>query len=131
MLSFSQIDKRIKGLMEDLDGDLWRTILEELNPPTSFPKPETVHDLCFRDSKALAGYVPDLKAIMKANSPKSLSPEEIAALRSLKGIFNFSARLPVIILSLGDYRDNQNLIDVYNGYRQTLKDIDDYLALTA
>ncbi|MDR1487005.1 MAG: hypothetical protein LBT62_03265 [Deltaproteobacteria bacterium] len=130
MLTFQQLDKRIKGLIEDLDGDLWRTILAELNPPDEFPKAQSVHDLCFRDAKALAGYVPDLRAIMKAASPKSLSPQELEALKSLKGLFNFSARLPVMLLTLQDYKDHQNLIDVYNGYRQTLKEIDDYLLLT-
>ncbi|MDR3134737.1 MAG: hypothetical protein LBU69_01435, partial [Deltaproteobacteria bacterium] len=65
MLTFSQLEKRLRLLMEDLDGEYWPSLLEQLNPPESFPKPETVHDLCFRDSKALAGYIPDLRAIMR------------------------------------------------------------------
>jgi hypothetical protein len=129
MLTFAQLNSRLTGLMEDLDGGLWTGLLEDLNPPEGFPKPETVHEMCFRDAKAVAGYIPDLRAIIKANSPKSLPPSEAAALRSLKGLLNFAARLPVIILTMSDYQDNQNLIDLYNGYRQTLKEIDEYLAL--
>ncbi|MDR2367152.1 MAG: hypothetical protein LBF58_03440 [Deltaproteobacteria bacterium] len=129
MLTFEKIEKRLKLLLEDLDGDFWASILEQLNPPENFPKPETVHDLCFRDSKALAGYVPDVRAVMRSIPPKSLPAEELAALRSIRGILNFSARLPVLILYYPDYRENENLINVYNGYRQTLKEMDDYLAL--
>ncbi|MDR2387080.1 MAG: hypothetical protein LBE80_05775 [Deltaproteobacteria bacterium] len=129
MLSFSQLDKRLRLLMEDLDGEYWTSILEQLNPPEKFPKHELVHDLCFRDAKALAGYIPDLRATMRNNAPKSLSEEEILALRSVRGILNFSARLPVLILLFPQYVDNENLINVYNGYRQTLKELDEYLAL--
>ncbi|MDR2443642.1 MAG: hypothetical protein LBE31_09000 [Deltaproteobacteria bacterium] len=129
MLSFAQLKDRLEGLMENLDGELWTEILSQLNPPESFPKPETVHDMCFRDAKALAGYVPDLRAVIRKTSPKGLQIEEKKALISLKAIFNFAARLPVLILTIESYRDNQPLIDLYNGYRQTLKEIDDYLAL--
>ncbi|MDR2302911.1 MAG: hypothetical protein LBF38_12870 [Deltaproteobacteria bacterium] len=131
MLSFATIEKRLKLLLEDLDGEYWTSILDQLNPPENFPKHELVHDLCFRDSKALAGYIPDLRATMRSSPPKSLPSEEVLALRSLRGLLNFSARLPVLILLFPQYRDNENLINVYNGYRQTLKEIDEYLALTA
>jgi hypothetical protein len=129
MLTFSQLESRLTGLMEDLDGELWAGLLEGLNPTDGFPNPDTVHEMCFRDAKAVAGYVPDLRAVMKANSPKGLPPAEAAALRGLKGLLNFAARLPVILLSMPDYHGNQNLIDLYNGYRQTLKELDEYLAL--
>ena len=129
MLTFAQLNSRLTGLLEDLDGELWTGILEGLNPPGAFPSDETIHEMCFRDAKALAGYIPDLRAIIKANSPKRLDASEIAALRSLKGLLNLAARLPVIILSIPDYKDNENLINVYNGYRQTLKEIDEYLAM--
>jgi hypothetical protein len=127
MLTFNQLEKRLKFLLEDLDGDFWASILEQLNPPGNFPKSETVHDLCFRDSKALAGYIPDLRTIMVKTSPKSLQNEELTSLRSIRGLLNFAARIPVLILLHPDYRDNENLINVYNGYRQTLKELDDYL----
>jgi hypothetical protein len=129
MLTLTQLSGRLIGLLEDLDGELWASILAELDPPGSLPKAETVHEMCFRDSKALAGYIPDLRAIMKSRSPKSLEASEAAALRSLKGLLNLAARLPVLTLTMPDYHDNQNLIDLYNGYRQTLKEIDEYLAL--
>lgn len=129
MLTFAQLASRLTGLMEDLDGGLWTDLLSSLNPPGALPKPETVHEMCFRDAKAVAGYIPDLRAVIKANSPKSLQPSEAAAARSLKGLLNFAARLPVLILSIPGYHDNQNLIDLYNGYRQTLAEIDEYLSL--
>jgi hypothetical protein len=115
--------------MEDLDGELWTSMLERLNPPDELPEPETVHDMCFRDAKALAGYVPDLRSMIKARSAKALPPEEMAALHAIRGILNFSARIPVLLLAMPDYKAHQNLIDLYNGYRSTLKEIDDYLAL--
>ncbi|MDR0622206.1 MAG: hypothetical protein LBJ61_10070 [Deltaproteobacteria bacterium] len=128
MLTFSKIEKRLRLLLEDLDGEFWTNLLERLNPPENFPKTETVHDLCFRDAKALAGYVPDLRAVMRNNLPKDLPEEEVAALRAVRGLLNFSARIPVLILYYPDYRENENLINVYNGYRQTLRELDDYLA---
>lgn len=129
MLTFAQLQSRLSGLMEDLDGEVWTSLLERLNPPDEMPRPETVHDMCFRDAKALVGYVPDLRAVIKSRSPKTLSPEELAALHAVRGVLNFSARIPVLLLSLPDYRGHQALIDLYNGYRSTLKEIDDYLAL--
>ena len=129
MLTFAQLESRLTGLMEDLDGELWTGLLAGLNPPGELPKPETVHDMCFRDAKALAGYIPDLRAVIKANSPKALPASEMEALRALKGLLNLAARLPVVILTMPEYQNNQNLIDLYNGYRQTLKEIDEYLAL--
>ncbi|MDR1545471.1 MAG: hypothetical protein LBU12_01880 [Deltaproteobacteria bacterium] len=131
MLTFVQIRRRLRGLLLDLDGELWSALLAELDPPAKFPKPETVHDLCFRDAKALAGYVPDLRAVMRGVSPKALAGEELEAFQALKALFNFSARLPTLLLSLPDYRETAGLIDLYNGYRQVLKELDDYLQLTS
>jgi hypothetical protein len=131
MMTFAQLDRRLRVLLEDLDGDFWPALLEELDPPRSYPKSEAVHDLCFRDAKALAGYVPDLRAIMRRTPARGLSGEDLAALGSIRGLLNFSARLPVLILSHPDYLGNANLIDVYNGYRQTLREVDEYLALAA
>ncbi|MDR1678042.1 MAG: hypothetical protein LBS44_06595 [Deltaproteobacteria bacterium] len=129
MLTFSQLNKRLDILLEDLDGEFWTALLEELNPPEKFPRSEMVHDLCFRDAKALAGYIPDLRAVMRRTPPNDLAPEELTALKSIRGILNFSARIPVLILFHPDYHENENLINVYNGYRQTLKELDAYLAL--
>jgi hypothetical protein len=131
MLTFAQLDKRLRSLLEDLDGDFWPALLEELDPPRSRPKSETVHDLCFRDAKALAGYVPDLRAIMARTPAKGLSGEDLAALASIRGLLNFSARLPVLILAHPDYLENENLIAVYNGYRQTLRELDEYAAFAS
>ncbi|MDR0354191.1 MAG: hypothetical protein LBJ64_00405 [Deltaproteobacteria bacterium] len=131
MLSFRQIDKRLGLLLADMDGDLWTSILAELNPPDGRPRSEMVHDLCFRDAKALAGYIPDLRAVMGRVSPQSLDFDELAAFKSIRGLLNFAARIPILILYHPDYTDNQNLISFYNGFRQTLKEVDEYLALAA
>ena len=129
MLTFNQLYSRMMGLLEDLDGELWTGLLDRLNPPSDYPPPETVHELCFRDAKALAGYIPDLRALIKAQSPKSLDTLDLISVKKIKGLLNFAARLPAMTLSMPDYKDNQNLIDVYNGYRQTLKELSEYIAL--
>ncbi|MDR3203494.1 MAG: hypothetical protein LBV23_01945 [Deltaproteobacteria bacterium] len=130
MLTFVELHQRLIGLLNSLDGDLWNELVAQLEPPERFPKPETIHDLCFRDAKALAGYVPDLRAVMSRSSPHSLSIEEKEALIAVKGILNLAFRLPVLILALDDYRTHENLIELERGYRQTLVEIEGYLALT-
>ncbi|MDR1049576.1 MAG: hypothetical protein LBP95_00550, partial [Deltaproteobacteria bacterium] len=119
MLTLPQLDKRLQLLLVDLDGDFWTDMLDQLDPPEKTPPSAQVHDLCFRDSKALAGYIPDLRTILRETSPRRLSAEDMAALKSIRGLLNFSARLPVLILSHPDYERNENLINVYNGYKQT------------
>ncbi|MDR1296982.1 MAG: hypothetical protein LBO05_06345 [Deltaproteobacteria bacterium] len=129
MLTLPQLDKRLQLLLVDLDGDFWTDMLDQLDPPEKTPPSARVHDLCFRDSKALAGYIPDLRTILRETSPRRLSAEDMAALKSIRGLLNFSARLPVLILSHPDYGRNENLINVYNGYKQTLREINAYLAI--
>jgi hypothetical protein len=128
MLTFARLDRRLRGLLADLDGELWDALLEELKPP-KFPNPEAIQDMCFRDAKALAGYVPDLRAVMRGVSPKDLNPAELEALMALKGLFRLTARLPLLLLSLPEHQKTEGLIELHNGYRQTLREIDDYLAL--
>jgi hypothetical protein len=129
MLSFPQLERRILGLMADLDGELWSQILQEVNPPQSLGPVNAIHDLVFRDAKALAGYVPDIRAIIRKTSPKSLNHEEVQALISIRGFFNLLARFPVVLLTIPDHLDNEKLIDLYNGFRQIIVELDEYLAL--
>ncbi|MDR2459516.1 MAG: hypothetical protein LBE38_01845 [Deltaproteobacteria bacterium] len=129
MKNFSELYLRLLGLVTRLDGDLWDSIIKELNPPKQYPKDAAIQDLAFRDSKALAGYVPDLRKIMRDTSPTSLAPEEFKAFASIFSLFNLSARLPVLLLSIGDYKETESLIDVYNGYRQLMVELNNYLSL--
>ncbi|MDR2352799.1 MAG: hypothetical protein LBF22_06465 [Deltaproteobacteria bacterium] len=129
MKTFSELWQRLAGLTTHLDGELWDNILKELNPPNEFPRDSLIQDLCFRDSKALAGYVPDLRHVMQKNSPKTLPKEEFRAFEHIHGLYNLTARLPVLLLSIQDYKTTEPLIDVYNGYRQILLELNEYLAL--
>jgi hypothetical protein len=118
------------GLIADLDGDLWAQILQEVNPPKSLGPVGAIHDLIFRDAKALAGYVPDIRAIIRKTSAKDLSQAEVASLIVIRGYFNLLARFPVVLLTIPEHGDNEKLIDLYNGFRQILVELDEYLALT-
>jgi hypothetical protein len=129
MLTFPELERRLKNLLADLDGDLWLDILRRVNPPDEPGPTNSIHDLAFRDAKALAGYAPDLRAIIRATSPKSLSPEEISALAAIRGLYHLVARLPVVLLTIPDHLTNVKLIELYNGYRQILAELDEYLAL--
>ncbi|MDR1576727.1 MAG: hypothetical protein LBT86_00655 [Deltaproteobacteria bacterium] len=129
MLTLPDLARRLKGLIADLDGDLWTSILQQVNPPASVANPAAIHDLAFRDAKALTGYAPDLRAIIKKTAPKSLTAEELAALIAIRGLYHLMARLPVLLLTIPEHLTNDKLIDLYNGYRQILVELDDYLAL--
>ncbi|MDR1166655.1 MAG: hypothetical protein LBO66_12470 [Deltaproteobacteria bacterium] len=129
MKTFTELHNRLVGLATRLDGELWDSLVKELDPPRSFPRDSAIQDLAFRDAKALAGYVPDLRHIMRANSAKGLSDQEFSAYQALCGLYNLAARLPTVLLSIPDYRENENLIDLYNGYRQTLAEMSLYLGL--
>ncbi|MDR1083433.1 MAG: hypothetical protein LBP22_00905 [Deltaproteobacteria bacterium] len=131
MLTFAELERRLRGLVNNLDGELWPGLLQKINPPQEPAPGSTLHDLAFRDAKALAGYAPDLRAIIQKTSPRSLPQEELTAVTAIKGLFNLMARLPVLLLTIEEHRTNQNLIDVYNGYRQILLELDQYLTLAA
>ncbi|MDR2350598.1 MAG: hypothetical protein LBF41_08290 [Deltaproteobacteria bacterium] len=129
MKTFAELHNRLLGLAARLDGELWEDILKQLNPPESFPRDQAVRDLAFRDAKALAGYVPDLRKLMRDNSPAKLPKEEVAAFTAIFSLYNLAARLPVLLFAVADHKDNQNLTDVYNGYRQVLLELTAYLTL--
>ncbi|MDR1081327.1 MAG: hypothetical protein LBQ79_10305 [Deltaproteobacteria bacterium] len=129
MKTFAELHRRLIGLVSGLDGEVWDKLLASLNPPGEIPRDSLIQDLAFRDAKALGGYVPDLRNVMKGTSPKSLSPEEYQAFCGIAALYNLAARLPVTLLSIPDYAANENLIELYNGYRQTLSEIFAYLAM--
>ncbi|MDR2423031.1 MAG: hypothetical protein LBE01_06600 [Deltaproteobacteria bacterium] len=129
MLSFPELERRLKNLLADLDGDFWLEILKQVNPPDEAGPVGAIHDLAFRDAKALAGYAPDLRAIIRRTSPKDLAPTDLEALMAVRGLYNLAARLPVVLLTLPDHLKNEKLIDLYNGYRQVLAELDEYAAL--
>ncbi|MDR2141422.1 MAG: hypothetical protein LBR11_06480 [Deltaproteobacteria bacterium] len=129
MLTFPELERRLQGLLTDLDGDLWAEILQQVNPPDQAGPVAVIHDMAFRDAKALAGYAPDLRAIIRRSPPKDLSPADLAALKGIKGLYNLLARLPVLLLTNPDHLKNDKLIELYNGYRQILVELNEYLAL--
>ncbi|MDR1035833.1 MAG: hypothetical protein LBT40_04485 [Deltaproteobacteria bacterium] len=129
MKTFAELHRRLIGLVSGLDGEVWDNLLASLNPPREIPRDSMIQDLAFRDAKALGGYVPDLRKVMKDTSPKDLAAEEYKAFCGIAALYNLAARLPVVLLSIPDYAENQNLIELYNGYRQTLSEIFAYLAL--
>jgi hypothetical protein len=129
MKTFAELHRRLLGLATRLDGELWEDMLKELDPPKQFPRDALTQDLAFRDAKALAGYVPDLRKLMRDLSPGSLPEDEVIAFATVFSLYNLAARLPVLLLSIPDYKDNQPLIDLYNGYRQVLVELGSYLNL--
>jgi hypothetical protein len=129
MLTFPELERRLNGLLTNLDGELWPEILKQVNPPEPPQSPDTIHDMAFRDAKALAGYAPDLRAIIRSKPPKSLTPEELQSINVIRGLYNLAARLLVLLLTIPDLLTNNNLIDLYNGYRQILVELDSYLLL--
>ncbi|MDR1395571.1 MAG: hypothetical protein LBK52_05330 [Deltaproteobacteria bacterium] len=131
MLTFPELERRLLGLIANLDGELWPELLKQVNPPdTSGPAP-ALHDLAFRDAKALAGYVPDLRALIRRTSPQDLTAADRIAFLNIRGLYNLLARLPVLLLTMPDHLQNTNLIDLHNGFRQILLELDDYAALAA
>ncbi|MDR1041987.1 MAG: hypothetical protein LBR80_17835 [Deltaproteobacteria bacterium] len=128
MKTFVELHRRLIGLVSRLDGELWDRLLASMSPPDEMPRDSQIQDLAFRDAKALGGYVPDLRKVMRDSDPKALSAPEYQAFCGIAALYNLSARLPVLLLSIPDYRDNANLIELYNGYRQTLAEIFAYLA---
>ncbi|MDR2352037.1 MAG: hypothetical protein LBF22_02550 [Deltaproteobacteria bacterium] len=131
MKTFSELLIRLAGLSANLDGELWDSILSNLNPPEGYPNPAEIQDLAFRDAKAFTGYVPDLRNIMKKNAPSELSATELQNFRAILGFYNLSARLPVLLLSIPDHKETEQLIDLYNGFRQILLELNEYHKLAS
>jgi hypothetical protein len=131
MKSYSQLLARLAGLSAHLDGELWDKLLTLLDPPKAYGSPSECQDMAFRDAKALAGYVPDLRNLMAKTSPKELAPEELQSLTAIWGFYQLAARLPVLLLSLEEHKANEQLIDLYNGFRQILLELKEYHSLAS
>lgn len=128
MKTFAELNKRLAVLTSGLDGDFWREMLAGVNPPKKFPEEQAFLDMVFRDSKAIGGYIPDVMAVMRKHLPSEISGEEILALGGILGYIQLVSRMLLMILMMPRYNDHDDLINTFNGYRQTLVFIEEYLA---
>ena|GEM_PF-1976561 len=128
MKNFTELSHRLQSLTAGLDGELWRQMLKEIDPPRRLPPEQEVLDMIVRDSKAISGYVPDLMAVMRRHVPSELSPADHQALMGIQGLLQLVIRLLLMILLIPRYNDHEDLITNFNAYRQTLTFVEDYLA---
>lgn len=128
MKNFVELQLRLQNLLAGLDGDLWRQIVAEVQPPDKLPEEQGMLDMVFRDAKAFSGYIPDMMAIMRKNVPDELGPEDIQALKGILGCIQLITRMLLMILLVPRYHDHEDLITTFNGYRQSLVFVEDYLA---
>jgi hypothetical protein len=131
MNTFAEIQIRTQNLLAELDGDLWRNMMRAVKPPRTLPGEQDLLDLVFRDAKAFGGYIPDMMAIMRKNLPAELAAGEIQALKGLLGLVQLFTRILLMILLIPRYHDHEDLITTFNGYRQTVVFLEDYLARAA
>jgi len=130
MKNFVELQTRLQNLLAGLDGDLWRQMMVEVQPPKKLPEEQEVLDMVFRDAKAFSGYIPDMMAIMRKNIPTELQQGEIQALRGVLGGLQLLTRILLMILLVPRYNDHEDLITTFNGYRQSLIFVEDYLTQT-
>ncbi len=128
MKNFVELEARLRNLLAGLDGDLWRQMMHDIKPPAALPDEQQALDMVFRDAKAFGGYIPDLMALMRKHLPGELPEREILALGSLLGNIQLLTRMLLLILLVPRYHDHEDLIATFNGYRQTLIFVEDYLA---
>lgn len=128
MKTFVELNRRLAILVSTLDGDYWHDMLAEIKPPSKLPEEQKALDMIFRDSKAVSGYIPDVMAVMRKNVADELSAEESMALRGILAYIQLITRLLLQILMLPKYNDHEDLITTFNGYRQSLVFIEEYLA---
>lgn len=129
MKTFVELNNRLASLLSGLDGDLWRNMMAETAPPDKLPEEQALLDMVFRDSKAFGGYIPDLMSVMRKHVATELTPDEIMALKGVQGNIQLLTRILLMILIIPRYNDHEDLITTFNGYRQTLVFVEDYLAL--
>lgn len=130
MKNFVELQTRLQNLLAGLDGDLWRQMMAGVQPPKKLPEEQEVLDMVFRDAKAFSGYIPDMMAIMRKNIPAELQQGEIQALKGILGGLQLITRILLIILLVPRYNDHEDLITTFNGYRQSLIFVEDYLTQT-
>lgn len=128
MKNFVELHVRLQNLLAGLDGDLWRNMVASAAPPQKLPEEQATLDMVFRDAKAYSGYIPDLMALMRKNVPEELGPEDIQALKGLLGGIQLFTRILLMIILVPRYHDHEDLITTFNGYRQSLVFVEDYLA---
>lgn len=128
MKNFVELHLRLQNLLAGLDGDLWRKMVTEVEPPENLPEEQGVLDMVFRDAKAYSGYIPDMMSLMRKNIPAELGPEDLQALKGILGGIQLFTRILLMILLVPRYHDHEDLITTFNGYRQSLVFVEDYLA---
>ena len=128
MKTFTELNARLQNLTAVLDGELWRRLMTEANPPRHLPPEQDILDMVFRDAKAISGYVPDLMSMMRRHVPGELDAADHQALTGILGFIQLAVRMLFMILLLPRYREHEDLITTFNAYRQTLTFIEDYLA---
>ncbi|MCL2029008.1 MAG: hypothetical protein FWG97_01090 [Deltaproteobacteria bacterium] len=128
MKNFIELNHRLQNLTAGLDGELWRRMLAEVNPPCLLPPEDEVLDLVFRDAKAISGYVPDLMAIMRRHVPGELDQDNRQALAGILGLIQLVVRLLLMLILNPRHQDHPDLKTNFNAYRQTLTFVEDYLA---
>ena len=131
MKRFTELEFRLQNLLSGLDGDLWRTMMAEVNPPKHVAEEQVALDMVYRGAKALGGYIPDLMAIMRKHIPAELEAAEVQALKGILGYVQLMIRLLLLIMLIPRYHDHEDLITTFNGYRQTVVFVEDYLARAA
>ncbi|UQZ88395.1 hypothetical protein C4J81_03895 [Deltaproteobacteria bacterium Smac51] len=128
MKTFTELEIRLSNLLCQLDGDLWRKMMGEINPPKHIAEEQEALDMVYRGSKALGGYIPDLMSIMRKHVPAELAEAEIQALKGILGYIQLMIRSLLLIMLVPRYHDHEDLITTFNGYRQTIIFVEDYLA---
>ncbi len=130
MKTFTELEARLANLISQLDGDLWRTMMADINPPKHVADEQEALDMVYRGGKALCGYIPDLMAIMRKHVPAELPAAELQALKSVLSYIQLMIRSLLLIMLIPRYHDHEDLITTFNGYRQTIVFVEDYLKQT-
>ena len=127
MKNFVDLLNRLQNLLAELDGNLWREMMGGMAPPKKMPDEQEALDMVYRGSKALGGYIPDLMAIMRKHVPDELSGTDLQALKGILGYIQLMTRILMLILFIPRYHEHEDLITTFNGYRQTIIFVEDYL----
>ncbi len=130
MKNFTELEARLQNLISGLDGDLWRKMMAKVNPPKYVAEEQEALDMVYRGSKALCGYIPDLMAIMRKHVPAELPAAEVQSLKGILSYIQLMIRSLLLIMLIPRYHDHEDLITNFNGYRQTIVFVEEYLQQT-
>lgn len=128
MKTFVELENRLQNLTFGMDGDLWRDMMTAIDPPKQLPDEQEALDMVYRDGKAIGGYIPDLMAIMRKSIPAEIPASEVQALKGILGYIQMMIRSLLLIMLIPRYHNHEDLITTFNGYRQTIIFVEDYLA---